>query len=110
MFERGLPNADFFQTIPKLDAESTNTADEIEEFYRPLLTSLSLQDSGQNLKDIWNEYRCTHVQIVALVQERTTQSSSPVWYAHRKGRIIGTKAHYILVKKIRRTLRIRSKE
>ncbi|XP_061703411.1 uncharacterized protein LOC133515122 [Syngnathoides biaculeatus] len=101
------PNAVFFKTIPSLDDEETDTAEEEEETRSlpPTITSLISEDdiTEDNITSVceqqWNSYKCTEDQIINLEIVTKDQAVSPIWYEHRKGRITGSKAHDILVMK-----------
>ena len=103
------PKAVFFDTIPKLDPEETDTASENEdELQLPEpITSLfneeNLMLNPQELKDKCSEtmtrLNYTKEQIENLEKKTRNQTISSLWYEHRKGRITASKAHRILVKK-----------
>ena len=47
----------------------------------------------------FSTYKCSKNQIESIFERTKTQNISKLWYDHRKGRVTGTKAHDILVRK-----------
>ena len=84
----------FFLQYQKLNEEDTDTASENEdsECYPTLLMTLENEQ-------MWKTYTVTNEQINQLEMTTREQSISPLWYAHRKGRITGTKAHAVLTRR-----------
>lgn len=96
------PDAVFFTLIPKLDEEDTDSADEEYADLPATITSLCLPEMlapSDNIRTIWGKYVCTEDHIQHLEECTRGQSVCPLWFEHRKGRITGTKAHDVYVRK-----------
>jgi len=97
------PDAVFFTTIPKLEDDETDTADEDEmSSFFPLITSIGnvtpSTDSTLSDDECFDAYQklCTVSKIQRLEVETRLQRESFLWHMHRKGRITGTTVHDIL--------------
>jgi len=96
------PDAVFFTTLPKLDDDDTDTAEEDElSCFFPMLTSIgnyTLAPSALNNDDLVKSYReaCTTAKIERLEVETREQRDSFLWHMHRKGRITGTSVHDVM--------------
>ena len=103
------PNASFFALIPPLNGDI-----EVPQVKKPILDRFSRTLPScyseeykdlpvQELKDIsaqfFSTYKCSKNQIESVFERTKTQNISELWYDHRKGRVTGTKAHDILVRK-----------
>ena len=102
------PNAAFFTSIPGFQGKETDTdSDNDNELYPQLLTTF-FDEENTNLCDdqirlkcnfIRSNYQCSPDQCSNLELATRNQTVCPLWYNHRKGRITGTKAHDVLVRR-----------
>ena len=98
----------FFDLIPKLDPEETDSASEGEDEFHVMepLTSLQIDNSNlsgpqfaQKCKEVFDSIRVTSDQVKELELKTREQSVCKLWFEHRCGRITGTKFHDVIVRR-----------
>ena len=100
------PNAAFFTSIPGFKSEETDSDDDHTD-YPPLMISffddeninLSDQEIHEKVNFILTNLQCSQEQCNNLEEGTRNQAVSQLWYNHRKGRVTGTKAHDVLVRR-----------
>ena len=107
--KQACPDAAFFTLIPPIgeDSGEPTVPQKTQDYFPRTLTSFH-SDENKNASDqeldektvqFLTYYGCTEEQIDNLFQRTKNQNISELWYEHRKGRITGTKAHDILVRR-----------
>lgn len=109
-------NAVFFTTIPKVDADKTDTTSVSEErdrvpqlltsFYNETCLTMEYQLLRAHCPQIWNICcrNLTSEQILNLQKSTEKQSVSPLRFKHTKGRITSTKVHDVICRTDRRNV------
>lgn len=106
--KQACPNAVFFDLVPKLDPEETDSAseDEDEIDLPPPLTSLYCEECTKldlkhlnekcdaMLSELHGQYTEKQRENVELMTRN--QSVCPLWFQHRHGRITASKAHSVV--------------
>ena len=98
----------FFDLIPKLDPEETDSASEGEDEFHVMepLTSLQIDNSNlsgpqfaQKCKEVFDSIRVTTDQVKELELRTHEQSVCKLWFEQRRGQITGTKFHDVIVRR-----------
>ena len=102
------PKSVFFDLIPKLDPEETDSASEGEDELHVLQPITSLRIENCNLSGHGLEQKCKKVfdsmevktdQVKELELRTREQSVCKLWFSHRHGRITGSKFHDVIVRR-----------
>ena len=103
------PDAAFFSLIPAIrqENEQHTVPTSTQEYFLRTLTgfhseeykNVSEQELDEKTAQFLTSYGCTEEQIDNLFQRTKSQNISELWFEHGKGRITGTKAHDVLVRR-----------
>ena len=102
------PKSVFFDLIPKLDPEETDSASEGEDEFHVMepLTLLQIENSNlsghqleQKCKEVFDSIHVTSDQVKELEFRTREQSVCKLWFEHRRGRITGSKFHDVIVRR-----------
>lgn len=102
------PKSVFFDLIPKLDPEETDSASEGEDEFHVMepLTLLQIENSNlsghqleQKCKEVFDSIHVTSDQVKELKFRTHEQSVCKLWFEHRRGRITGSKFHNVIVRR-----------
>jgi hypothetical protein len=107
-FNKICPKAALFSLIPTLPGKQQSTTPRsrkddfpvsLMSFYDKENKTMSNDVLLKKASDTFSSYNCSVDQISNLFKMTKNQNVSPLWYEHRKGRITGTKAHDVLVRR-----------
>lgn len=102
------PKSVFFDLVPKLNPEETDSASEGEDEFHVMepLTSLQIENSNlsgheleQKCKEVFDSIHVTSDQVKELELRTREQSVCKLWFEHRHGRITASKFHDVIVRR-----------
>ena len=102
------PKSVFFDLVPKLNPEETDSASEGEDEFHVMepLTSLQIENGNlsgheleQKCKEVFDSIHVTSDQVKELELRTREQSVCKLWFEHRHGRITASKFHDVIVRR-----------